>query len=103
MLSQAKAALVNARVNLGYTRITSPVDGVIGLLPFKAGSLVSGTSAQPLTTISNTTIVYAYFSLNEKQLLSFASTYPGKTLAEQMKNIPAVSLILADGLSLIHI
>lgn len=97
MLSQAKAALVNARVNLGYTRITSPVDGVIGLLPFKAGSLVSGTSAQPLTTISNTTKVYAYFSLNEKQLLSFASTYPGKTLAEQMKNIPAVSLILADG------
>lgn len=97
MLSQAKAALVNARVNLGYTRITSPVDGVIGLLPFKAGSLVSGTSAQPLTTISNTTKVYAYFSLNEKQLLSFANTYPGKTLAEQMKNIPAVSLILADG------
>lgn len=97
MLSQAKAALVNARVNLGYTRIASPVDGVVGLLPFKAGSLVSGSSAQPLTTISNTTKVYAYFSLNEKQLLSFASTYSGKTIAEQMKNIPPVSLILADG------
>lgn len=97
MLAQSKAALVNAKVNLGYTRITSPVDGVIGSLPFKTGSLVSGSSAQPLTTISNTSRVYAYFALNEKQLLSFANTYGGKTLAEQMKNIPPVSLILADG------
>lgn len=96
-LAQAKAALVNAKVNLGYTRITSPVNGVVGTLPFKAGSLVSGTSAQPLTTISNTAKVYAYFSLNEKQLLDFSSTYKGKTLAEQMKNIPPVTLVLADG------
>jgi len=96
-LAQAKAALVNAKVNLGYTRITSPVNGVVGTLPFKAGSLVSGTSAQPLTTISNTSKVYAYFSLNEKQLLDFSSTYKGKTLAEQMKNIPPVTLVLADG------
>ena len=97
MLAQAKAALVNAQVNLGYTRITSPVDGVIGTLPFKTGSLVSSTSAQPLTTISNTTRVFAYFALNEKQLLSLSDRYEGKSLAEQMKNIPPVSLILADG------
>ncbi|MFA6275323.1 MAG: efflux RND transporter periplasmic adaptor subunit [Pedobacter sp.] len=96
-LAQAKAALVNAKVNLGYTRITSPVNGVVGSLPFKTGSLVSGTSAQPLTTISNTSKIYAYFSLNEKQLLDFSNIYKGKNLAEQMKNIPAVSLILADG------
>ena len=97
MLAQAKAALVNAKVNLGYTKITSPVDGVVGAIPFKTGSLVSGTSTQPLTTVSNTTKVYAYFSLNEKQLLDFSNTYKGKTLNEQMKNIPAVSLLLADG------
>ncbi|MES2447542.1 MAG: efflux RND transporter periplasmic adaptor subunit [Bacteroidota bacterium] len=96
-LAQAKAALVNARVNLGYTRITSPVNGVVGSLPFKAGSLVSGTNAEPLTTISNTAKVFAYFSLNEKQLLDFSNTYKGKTLAEQMKNIPPVTLVLADG------
>lgn len=96
-LAQTKAALVNARVNLGYTRITSPVNGVVGTLPFKAGSLVSGTSTMPLTTVSNTSKVYAYFSLNEKQLLDFSNTYKGKNLAAQMKNIPAVSLTLADG------
>jgi len=96
-LAQAKATLVNAKVNLGYTSITSPVDGVIGSIPFKTGSLVSSTSAQPLTTVSNISKVYAYFSLNEKQLLDFSKTYQGKTLAQQMKNIPAVSLVLADG------
>jgi len=96
-LAQAKAELVNAKVNLGYTSITSPVDGVVGSIPFRNGSLVSSSSTQPLTTVSNTSKVYAYFSLNEKQLLDFASTYKGKTLAEQMKNIPPVSLVLADG------
>jgi len=96
-LAQAKAELVNAKVNLGYTTITSPADGIVGSIPFKTGSLVSSASAQPLTTVSNISKVYAYFSLNEKQLLDFSKTYTGKTLAEQMKNIPAVSLVLADG------
>jgi len=96
-LAQAKAALVNARVNLGYTSITSPVDGIVGSIPFKAGSLVSSSTAEPLTTVSNIARVYAYFSLNEKQLLDFANVYKGKTLTEQMKNIPPVSLVLADG------
>ena len=96
-LAQARAELSNAKVNLSYTRITSPVDGVIGSIPFKTGSLVNGSSAQPLTTVSNISKVYAYFSMNEKQLLDFSRNYKGKTLAEQMKNIPAVSLVLSDG------
>ena len=96
-LSQARASLVNAKVNLGYTKITSPVDGIVGSIPFRTGSLVSSSSAQPLTTVSNTSKVYAYFSLNEKQLLDFSNTYGSGTLKEQMKKIPPVSLILADG------
>jgi membrane fusion protein (multidrug efflux system) len=96
-LAQARAELANARVNLSYTRITSPVDGVIGSIPFKTGSLVSSSSAQPLTTVSNISRVYAYFSMNEKQLLDFSRNYKGKNLAAQMKNIPAVSLVLSDG------
>ncbi|MBC7418210.1 MAG: efflux RND transporter periplasmic adaptor subunit [Pedobacter sp.] len=96
-LTQAKAALANAKVNLGYTAITSPVAGIVGSIPFKTGSLVSSSNAQPLTTVSNTTKIYAYFSLNEKQLLDFSKTYKGNTLREQMKNMPPVELILADG------
>jgi len=96
-LAQARATLANAQVNLGYTSITSPVDGIVGSIPFRTGSLVSSSSTEPLTTVSNTSKVYAYFSLNEKQLLDFSTTYKGNTLSQQMKNIPAVSLVLADG------
>jgi len=96
-LAQARATLVNAQVNLGYTRITSPVDGIVGSIPFRTGSLVSSQSTEPLTTVANTSKVYAYFSLNEKQLLDFANIYKGNNLAQQMANIPAVSLVLADG------
>ncbi|MES2830140.1 MAG: efflux RND transporter periplasmic adaptor subunit [Bacteroidota bacterium] len=96
-LAQARAELANARVNLGYTKIASPVDGVIGSIPYKTGSLVSGSSAQPLTTVSNISKVYAYFSMNEKQLLDFSRNYKGSNLAAQMNNIPAVSLVLSDG------
>ena len=64
-LAQAKANLANAKTNLGYTTVTSPVNGVIGTIPYKLGSLVSSTTAMPLTTVSNIGNVYAYFSLNE--------------------------------------
>ncbi|MEO8711584.1 MAG: efflux RND transporter periplasmic adaptor subunit, partial [Parafilimonas sp.] len=67
-LAQGRANLANARTNLGYTNVTSPVNGVVGTIPYKLGSLVSSTTAMPLTTVSNITKVYAYFSLNEKQL-----------------------------------
>jgi len=96
-LAQAKAALANARTNLGYTVVTSPVSGVIGSIPYKVGALVSSSSPMPLTTVSNTDKVYAYFSLNEKQLLTIARDYKGATLEAKIKQIPAVSLVLADG------
>jgi len=97
MLAQARANLANAKTNLGYITIVSPVDGVVGTLPYKLGSLVSGTTAMPLTTVSNITHVYAYFSLNEKQLLDFSRQYKGSTLQEKLKQLPPVTLLLSDG------
>jgi len=96
-LAQARAALVNAQTNLGYTTITSPVNGVMGTIPNKIGSLVSSTSADPLTTISSIGSVYAYFSLSEKALLSFARRRAGNTLQDKLAKVPDVRLVLADG------
>lgn len=96
-LAQAKAALVNAKVNLGYTVVNSPVNGVIGTIPYKVGALVSSTSQQALTTVSSISKVYAYFSLNEKQLLQISRDTKGRTLEDKIKQIPAVTLVLADG------
>ncbi|HEX8460482.1 MAG TPA: efflux RND transporter periplasmic adaptor subunit, partial [Segetibacter sp.] len=71
-LAQARATLANARTNLGYTSVTSPVNGVVGTIPYKIGSLVSGNTTQPLTTVSNIGNIYAYFSINEKDALNFS-------------------------------
>lgn len=96
-LAQAKATLANAQTNLGYTVVTSPVNGVAGTIPYRLGSLVNSATEQPLTVISSIGNVYAYFSLNEKQLLDFSRQYAGNTLAEKLKKLPPVNLILADG------
>jgi len=96
-LAQARATLVNAQTNLGYTTITSPVDGVMGSIPNKIGALVSSTSADPLTTVSSIGNVYAYFSLSEKALLSFTRRRAGNTLQDKLAKVPDVRLVLADG------
>src|SRR5690606_7027544 len=73
VLAQAQATLANAQTNLGYTFISSPVDGVVGTLPHKIGSLVTTNTSLPLTIVSDVANVYAYFSINEKQLLELSS------------------------------
>lgn len=95
-LAQANAALVNARKNLAYTVVTSPSDGVVGSIPNREGSLASPSSAQPLTTISDNSDIYAYFSLNEKDILGI--TENGKySLNERIAQMPDVQLRLSDG------
>src|SRR3954471_9613076 len=96
-LAQARAALANARTNLGYTSITSPVNGVVGTIPYKIGSLVSSNTTQPLTTVSNIGNIYAYFSVNEKQALDFTKNTKGATMQQRLKTLPPVSLILSNG------
>ena len=95
-LAQAQAALVSAKKNLSYTIVTAPSDGVVGSIPQREGSLASPSSAQPLTTISDNSQVYAYFSLNEKELLKLTDN--GEySLDERVGRLPKVSLMLADG------
>jgi membrane fusion protein (multidrug efflux system) len=96
-LAQARASLENAKVNLAYTTITSPVDGVIGSLPYKLGSLVTSTTTQPLTTVYNTAKIYAYFSMNEKKLLDFSTDSSNTTLQYKLNHMPPVTLVLSNG------
>jgi membrane fusion protein (multidrug efflux system) len=96
-LAQAKANLANARTDLSYTIITSPADGLIGTIPYKIGALVNSNIAQPLATVANTREVFAYFSLNEKQLLEYTRNTSGETPSQKLKNSPNVFLILPDG------
>jgi len=94
-LAQADAALVIAQNNLNYTEVKSPSDGVVGTLPFRVGALVSPQMPTPLTTVSDNSVMYVYFSMTENQWLALARQYGSKDAA--LRNMPAVSLILNDG------
>lgn len=96
-LAQARANLANAQANLGFTIISSPSDGVIGTIPYRKGSLVSTASTSPLTFLSSNRDMYAYFSMDEKQLLAFNRQFSGTTIQEKLKKLPQVELLLADG------
>lgn len=96
-LLQAKASLTNAQTNLGYTRVTSPVAGVVGTLPYKIGSLINSTTPEPLTTVYNVGTIYAYFSINEKQVLEFFKESNISSIEDKLKQMPPVALVLSNG------
>ena len=94
-LAQAEAQLVNAKNNLSYTSVTSPSDGVVGNIPYRVGSLVSPSVANPLTTVADISEMYAYFSMTERQLLS--QIREGGSIKEILERMPDVQLQLIDG------
>ncbi|MCM1355427.1 MAG: efflux RND transporter periplasmic adaptor subunit [Staphylococcus sp.] len=95
-LANAKAALASAQKNLAYTVVTSPSDGVVGTIPNREGSLASPSSAQPLTTVSDNSQVYAYFSLTEKDLLNMVGEGE-RTMDAAIKAMPEVQFRMSDG------
>ncbi|MDR1729799.1 MAG: efflux RND transporter periplasmic adaptor subunit [Prevotellaceae bacterium] len=94
-LVQAQAGLDEAQEAISWMNVESPVDGVVGTIPYGLGNLVNNQFI--LTYVSDASIVFANFSLNEKELLDLLKNYKGKTQAEKIKNIPPVTLIMANG------
>lgn len=76
-----------AKLNLSYTTIRAPFDGVINRIPYKAGSLIDEGTL--MTSISNTKEVYAYFNVSEEEYLGYVKD-------NELNNQKEVSLILAD-------
>ena len=94
-LAQAQAGLASARENLSFCYVKSPATGVVGNLPYKVGALVSASSPQALTTVSNISTMEVYFSMSEKDMLEMTKASGGANAAVQ--SMPAVKLQLADG------
>jgi len=91
----AKAAVDSAQLSLGFTKITSPIDGIAGLSKTQLGNLVGPGSANAvLTTVSQVNPIKAFIPLSEQQYLRFAREEPnGHNAVEH----PPLQLILADG------
>ena len=94
-LAQAKAKEVNARNNLSYTMVKSPADGVLGTLPFRVGTLVSPSDGTPLTSVSDNSEMYVYFSMTESQVLSLTRRHG--SLEQALQQMPSIELQLSDG------
>lgn len=90
----ARAAVQNAQLELGFTRITSPIDGIAGLSKAQLGNLVGPGSANAvLTTVSQVDPIKAYIPLSEQQYLQFAQA---RQDGAARPTLP-LELILADG------
>ena len=94
-LAQARANELTASNNLSYTLVKSPVDGVVGTLPFRVGTLVSPSDSTPMTSVSDNSEMYVYFSLSESQVLSLKRQYGA--LENALQELPLVQLQLSDG------
>jgi membrane fusion protein (multidrug efflux system) len=89
----AKAALESAQLNLDFTRIVSPIDGIAGIAAAQIGDLV-GPASGALTTVSTVDPIKAYFSVSEQSYLDFERDHPG---SPGLLDSVDLDLVLADG------
>ena len=94
-VAQAKAQVVNARNSLSYTVVKSPADGIVGTLPYRQGALVGSSIPQPLTTVSDNSEMYVYFSMNEAAILKMVRE--NGSIEKAIEGMPEVVLQLVDG------
>ena len=91
-LDQATAALDTAKLNLEFTRITSPINGIAGIAKAQIGDLLSPSATAELTTVSTVDPIKVYVNISEREYLKFSGRYaPGKA-----EHVP-LEMILVDG------
>jgi membrane fusion protein (multidrug efflux system) len=95
-IQASQAAVETALINLNFTRIVSPIDGIVGVAQAQVGDLV-GTSTGTLTTVSTLDPIRDYFSVSEQEYLALVKHFSGSG-PEHWK----LQLVLADGTTYSH-
>jgi RND family efflux transporter MFP subunit len=95
-LENAKAAANSAVLNLGFTKILAPIDGIVGIAQAQVGNLVN-TNSGSLTTVSTIDPIKVYFTLSEQEYLKYSKARHSE--AEQSDNLSdlELELVLSDG------
>jgi len=95
-LEQMQAQYDNARTELSYTEVKSPVDGVAGMIPWRVGALVDRNIAEPLVCVSDTEEMFAYFSVSESDELAKSAKLGTQKIAFRSVNraIPVVNGVI---------
>jgi membrane fusion protein (multidrug efflux system) len=93
-VAAARAAVADAQLNLGYTRVTSPIDGIAGFRGANIGDLVGPNDSRPLATVSQVDPIYAEAAISEQLAYSVFRRWAADPAAPRQLEL---ELILADG------
>jgi len=96
-----KATVETARLNLGFTQLIAPIDGVAGIAQQQVGALVSPSSG-PVTTVSTVDPIKVYFTVSEQEYLAFHRRYATQATLEAERKQLRLELILSDGTVYAH-
>lgn len=92
----AKAAVATAQLNLGFTKLASPIDGIAGIAQQQVGALVNQSSG-PVTTVSTVDPIKVYFTVSEAEYLDFHRRYSTQATLDAERKQLKLEMILADG------
>jgi len=92
----SQAAVKTAQVNLGFTRIISPINGIVGIAQAQVGDLVNPTSGI-ITTVSTVDPIKVYFTVSEQEYLNYTKRYPTQAERDAAAKQLELELFLADG------
>lgn len=91
-----EAAIETARINLEFTRLAAPIDGIAGQAQLQVGALVTPGST-PVTSVSTVDPIKVYFTVSEPQYLAWRKRFPTETSRLAADKALRLQLILADG------
>lgn len=96
-IKSAEAAVETAKINLDFTRLISPIDGIAGQAQLQVGALVNPASG-PVTSVSTVDPIKVYFTVSEREYLEWNRRFPTETSRLAADKSLKLELILADGL-----
>src|SRR6202795_4150893 len=95
-IKTSEAAVETAKINLEFTRLVAPIDGIAGQAQLQVGALVNPSSG-PVTSVSTVEPIKVYFTVGEPQYLAWRKRFPTETTREAADKNLRLQLILADG------
>ena len=101
LIKTDEAAVETARINLDFTRLIAPIDGIAGQAQLQVGALVNLGSG-PVTSVSTVDPIKVYFTVSEPQYLDWRKRYPTESTREAADKNLRLELILADGSTYVH-
>src|SRR2546425_10557419 len=100
-IKSAEAAVETARINLDFTRLVAPIEGIAGQAQLQVGALVNPNSG-PVASVSTVDPIKVYFTVSEREYLDWNRRFPTETTREAAGRSLRLELILADGSTYSH-